>query len=111
MTEPIVFDVKGYPIMKVYDDYFEIKAIDYWEFRRFNFVDVKSVEILNPNQNWLYKLYVITSLIAQIFSKDEPNTLKINLKNYGDWKYTISNKRNLEFDRIIKLIRQRIIEK
>lgn len=29
------FKIKGYPIIKVYENYFEIKAIDFWEFRKF----------------------------------------------------------------------------
>ena len=41
MNETIVFEEKGYPIIKVYDDYFEIKAIDYWEFRKFDFSNLR----------------------------------------------------------------------
>ena len=45
MEDLIVFEAKGYPIIKVYNDYFEIKAIDYWEFRKFEFNYVKKNEL------------------------------------------------------------------
>lgn len=54
MKEPIVFEAKGYPIIKVYKDYFEIKAIDYWEFRTFNYSEVKSIEIIDSRKKWYF---------------------------------------------------------
>ena len=38
MEDPqYTFKEKGFPIIKVYKNYFEIKAIYYWEYRQFNF--------------------------------------------------------------------------
>ena len=110
MNYPVIFKESGYPIIKVYENYFEIKAIDYWEFRKFDFSEVKNIEIKNPTHNLLYQFYLFTSLFAQLFSGNEPNSLKINLKNNGDWSYTCTNKKNPNFENILKLIKQKILE-
>ena len=110
MNYPVIFKESGYPIIKVYENYFEIKAIDYWEFRKFDFSEVKNIEIKNPTHNLLYQFYLFTSLFAQLFSGNEPNSLKIHLKNNGDWSYICTNKKNQNFENILKLIQQKILE-
>lgn len=49
MNDPKVFNQETYPILKIYEDHFEIKAIDFWEFRQFEYSKVLSIECLNPN--------------------------------------------------------------
>ena len=66
MEDLIVFEAKGYPIIKVYNDYFEIKAIDYWEFRKFEFNYVKKIELYKPSEN----ISPITLSIYSIFKKN-----------------------------------------
>lgn len=56
--KPIVFEKKGYPIIKIQADQFEIKAIDYWEFRRFSFSEIKEIKLVdirkNGGSNYIY---------------------------------------------------------
>ena len=51
---------------------------------------------------------MLTSLIAQIFSKNDPWVLKIINKNGGDWTYKTSHKKNSEFNQVIKLLKMKL---
>ena len=106
MKEPIVFEEKGYPIIKVYKDYFEIKAIDYWEFRTFNYSEVKSIEIIDSRKKWYFQLYQILFFNARIFAKDEPVLLRITRKNDGFWDYSAKNEHNSNFNSILKELKK-----
>ena len=80
MKEPIVFEAKGYPIIKVYTDYFEIKAIDYWEFRTFNFSEVKSIEIIDTRKKWYFQLYQVLFSTLEFLLKKNLFYLKLPYK-------------------------------
>lgn len=108
MKEPIVFKVKGYPIIKVYDDYFEIKAIDYWEFRKFEFNKVKKIELYKPSEKISPITLSVISIFKHLFEKHDPNKLIITLQNDGNWDYLSSNKYNEDFNEIIRLIKSKI---
>lgn len=108
MKEPIVFEAKGYPIIKVYNDYFEIKAIDYWEFRKFEFNYVMKIELYKPFENISPITLSIYSIFKHLFEKHEPNKLIITLQNEGNWEYLSSNKYNEDFNKIIRLINSKI---
>ena len=108
MKEPIVFEAKGYPIIKVYNDYFEIKAIDYWEFKKFEFNYVKKIELYKPSENISPITLSIYSIFKHLFEKHEPNKLIITLQNEGNWEYLSSNKYNEDFNKIIRLINSKI---
>jgi len=103
-----VFEKKGYPTLKVYENYFEIKAIDYSEFRRFEFSNLKKIAIEDIKEKWWYKLYTLSSLAAQVYAKDDPVLLIIINKNNGIREYKTSNKTNLNFKEIISLINSKI---
>jgi len=102
---PLIFEQKGFPSIKVFDKHFEIKAIDYWEFRAFNYSDIKEITHYNPNDKWWNKFYISTSFIAQIFSKNDPWILKVIKINGGDWTYKTSHKPNSDFEKIINRIK------
>ncbi|MBV2196666.1 MAG: hypothetical protein KUL78_09210 [Flavobacterium sp.] len=108
MKEPIVFEVKGYPIIKVYDDYFEIKAIDYWEFRTFNYSEIKSIEIIDSRKKWYFQLYQVLFFNARIFAKQEPILLRITKRNDGFWDYSAKNEYNSDFNSILKELKIKI---
>lgn len=63
-NEALVLHEKGYPIIKLYEDYFEIKAIDYWNFRTFRYSDIQEIKHYYANDNWWTKLYMLTSLTS-----------------------------------------------
>jgi len=102
------FNEKGYPSINVYENYFEIKDIDFWEFRKFNYSETKNVILINPNKSWWKRLYIATSYAGRVFAKNDPWSLKVNLKKGGDWKYKASAKYSIEFRKIIKLINANI---
>ncbi|WP_299443161.1 hypothetical protein [uncultured Aquimarina sp.] len=109
-NEALVLDEKGYPLIKIWTDHVEIKAIDYSEFRTFKYSNIKDIEHYDPNNNWWTKLYMLTSLTAQIFSKNDPWVLKIILKNRGNWTYKTSPKQNSEFSQTIRLLKMKVTE-
>lgn len=75
--KPLLFERKGFPSIRVFENYFEIKATDYWEYRAFNYSEIKNIIHYNPNEKWWNKLYILTSLTAQIFSKNDDWILKV----------------------------------
>ena len=106
--KPIHFKAKEYPEIIVEETHFKIKAIDYWEFRSFNFDEVVSVELINPQKRWYYQLYFIFSLMARIFANEEPLLLRITKKNGGVWDYQYKNEYNASFRTIVKEISKKI---
>ena len=103
-----IFEEKGYPIIKIYEGYFEIKAIDFWEFRKFEYSNLKELKIVNPFNNWWYRLYVKTSWAGIMFAQTDPITLKVIKPNGGSWDYNFPNTNNEEFQNIIVEINKRI---
>ena len=106
--QPISFDKKGYPIIKLYDEYLEIKALDYSKYRKFRYYELTEVKLIDHREKWWFKLYSLTSLSAQIYSGDDPIKLKIFKKNGGDWEYQTSNEYDSEFYSIIDQINIKI---
>ena len=110
MTKPIEeFNKAGFPIIKLFDDYFEIKDVDYWEFRKFQYNEILKLKYNKPANSWWYKL-LFTGFITTYLrpSLKEPYYLKIFLKNGGDWTYKCSSKRDLTFSKILRQIDNKI---
>lgn len=105
---PVIFDKKGFPSIKVFEDHFEIKATDFWEYRTFKYSETKDILHYNPNEKWWNQLYLMTSPIAQLFSKNDPWILKIIKTNKGDWTYKTSNKPDSDFRKIINALKAKI---
>lgn len=102
------FNEKGYPIIKIFENHFEIKAIDFWKFRSFNYNELKEVKVIDFKEKWWYRLYISTSLSAMFFSENDPIKLKVVKLNKGDWEYKSSCKYNLEFNQVINFINRKI---
>jgi hypothetical protein len=107
-NEILRVEEKGFPMVKILWDEFQIKALDYWDFRTFKYSDVKRVSHYNPNDNWFMRLYISTSIAGRMFAKKAPWILKIVLKNGGDWTYKTSPTHNMEFRKALKLIEEKI---
>ncbi|MCB9187923.1 MAG: hypothetical protein H6599_01445 [Flavobacteriales bacterium] len=84
--DPKIFEVKSYPILKIYEEHFEIKALDHWEFRPFQYSSISSIECFNPNSKWYNKI-MNYGHFNRFFEDLEPSILRINLKNGGNWEY------------------------
>jgi len=104
------FEEKGYPIIKVYKNSFEIKAIDFWDFRKFEYSDLKELKIVNPLDNWWCRLYVNTSWAGRMYAHTDPITLKVIKNNGGSWDYKFPNKVQIDFRKIILGINMKIKE-
>jgi hypothetical protein len=109
MIATFIYEEKGFPTIKIFEDHFEIKAIDYWEFKTFRYADIKEVRHYDPLKKWWIQIFFINRhTISYKFSKDSPWTLFI-IKNKGaNWKYKTSHKRSLEFKQVIKIIRNKL---
>jgi hypothetical protein len=99
MTE---FNKQGFPIIKLYDDYFDIKAIDYWEFRSFKYSEANNIEFSNETDMPFY-----APILSIFISRNEPHRLKFFKNNGGDWEYLSSPKVDKEFVSIINEIKKR----
>tara|TARA_R110001606_G_scaffold221789_3_gene369634 strand:- start:537 stop:1232 length:696 start_codon:yes stop_codon:yes gene_type:complete len=107
--ESFLVNVKGFPIIKILDDKFQIKGISDINFKTFNYTDIKSIRHYNPNNDSFFmKMYSSISLAGRIFSKDDNWILKINLRNGGDWKYKISHLHNDKFSKALRLIKNKL---
>lgn len=104
-----VFKKNGFPEILIKETSFDIKAVDYWEFRSFNFNEIKSIDIINPQNTWYNKLYFVLSLTARIFAKEDPLILRIIKKNNGIWDYNFKNEYNSEFRKAIKIIKEKLL--
>ena len=107
--ELIYFDKKGYPKIKVYENHFEIKALNHFGFRSFNYSEVKEISHYNPYGKGWKKLYANSSIIGRIFLKDSAWVLKIIKRNGDTWKYNTPNVWNSEFREVFHLIKSKIL--
>jgi len=107
LSEPIkIFERKGYPTIKLFDDNFQIKGKDNLSFRSFSFDDVDKVRYYDPNNNWWTKiLMTLTKFNNPIYWRDDKyRYLKIYKKNGATWNYPMPYKIDLELIDILKLI-------
>lgn len=104
------FEGKGFPKIKLFDEYFEIKPRDYSKFKKFEYSQLKELRLVDPSRDWWNLMYYrsLFSLFAMIFSGNDPIYLKIFKINGSDWEYECSNKPNGEFNNIITEINTRI---
>jgi hypothetical protein len=107
---PVIFEKKGFPSIRIFDEHFEIKAIDFWEYRTFKYSETKDITHYNPNEKWWNKFYLMTSPLAQLLSQDDPWILKIIKTNGGDWTYKTSYKSDSDFIKTINLLKAKIVD-
>lgn len=94
------FNQEGFPIIRFHDDYFEIKAIDYWEFRSFRYDEVVDLDYYHTSKNWIgLSIYFLTLY--------EPYTVKIKKNNGVDWKYSAPNEYSKEFASVLNEVLNR----
>jgi len=108
IEKPQIFKKKGYPIIKVYEDYFEIRAINFSEFRKFEYHNLKKIILKDPKKKWWNRLYISTSIFGQIFSKIDYIKLKVINKSKREWTYLTPNTQNSDFNRFTRMINHKI---
>jgi hypothetical protein len=103
LTEPneIQFDSKLYPIIKLHDDHFEVKAIDYWIFRSFNYSDVLEIEYASV-KIWWGLMDIFFSLTRLMFYGKKYCELKITMINGTIWNYKVLGLYNQKYATSVK---------
>jgi len=95
------FKKPGFPIIRLNEDYFEVKAIDYWDFRSFRYDEVVKIKFYKESDS--SRLW----LLQAIFPALNPHILKFYKKNGGDWEYQSSHEEDKEFLAILTEIEKR----
>lgn len=107
-NEPIIIEEKGFPKLKIFENHFEVKAIDFWNFRSFKYEDVMEIKHYNPNDTWWNRFINTTTWEGILFSDSDPWRLKVLLKNGGDWTYETSYRKNQKFREAVMLVNENI---
>ena len=109
MKEPInQFKQKSFPELKVYADYFEVKARDHWEFRTFKFSEVQKIRYYDPNNNWWTRIALLFSRhYMQFYTQKKYYYLKIYKNTGGYWNYITPEFVSLELISALRAIEKR----
>lgn len=99
------FYKKGFPTIKLYEDHFEIKAIDISSFRSFDYSEISKIKYFKEADkgNWFFMLW-----IQAFYASTDTFRLKIVKQNAGDWEYeTQSKNSDAEFEAVLNKIKHR----
>lgn len=106
--EDMIFEEKGHPTIKVYNDRISIKAIDYWAFREFKFENIKSFEFYRPYEKGFFGFFREMDPILSYFRKEDDFIFRINLKDGENWEYNTTYKFSKGFEILLKDIQKRL---
>jgi hypothetical protein len=106
--EDLIFEEKGYPTIKVYNDRISIKAIDYWAFREFKFQNIKSFEFYRPYEKGFFGFLREMDPILSYFRKEDDFIFRINLKDGENWEYNTTYKFSKGFEILLKDLQKRL---
>jgi hypothetical protein len=96
------FNKKGFPIIKLHDDHFEVKAIDYCEYRTFNYSEVVRIEYDDSSDKfWGWPV------VRLLMSRFGPYKLKLYKQNGADWSYDSPTNHDKEFELFTQKIKAR----
>ena len=95
--------IEGFPIIILKEEEFEIKAIDFWEFRTFKYSEVTKIEYSKRLDSQL--IFVFFVYLYEL--EHAPFKLKIYKKNGADWTYDCSKNEDPEFNKILREIEVR----
>ena len=105
---PKIFDQKGHPKIKLYDDKLSIKAIDYSIFRDFLFDRIEELKFYRPYENsflgWLYSLHPFWKK----YRETDNYILRIKLKNREHWDYETTSNFDHAFVDFIQMIQTKL---
>jgi hypothetical protein len=99
-TQQPEFDDKKFPKIKLLDNHFEIKAIDYWEYRSFNNSNVIEIEYA-PVKIWWGLMDKIAPIQRYMWYGKKHCMLKIILKNDVVWDYKVLGEYSTEYARLV----------
>lgn len=97
------FHKKGFPVIKMNEESFEVKAVDFSKFRVFMYSEVESVKYTRSEGDlWFWPILELIS------SKIDPYKFIVKKNNGGSWDYISPSKFDQDFDAIVSDIRSRI---
>jgi len=103
-----LYELDGFPSIKVYENHFEIKAIDYSKYRAIKYQEVKEIKFSNPANNSSIQILKKISGTVNNLSRTSPCILKIVLNNGGDWEYKTTNKTDIDFHKLLRILRGKL---
>lgn len=98
------FEQAGFPIIILNEETFDVKAIDFWEFRTFRYNEVKRIKYYKEGEIWM-KYFVGGP--GWMHEKFDPFILRIKKTNGGYWDYNCPPKKTLEFSAFLNELRER----
>jgi hypothetical protein len=90
------FKKKGLPIVRIKEKSFELKAIDYWEFRTFEYDSITRINYSQNIDKWAGGGLTLLRIWL------DPYEVTIYLKDGESWKYTTKGKYDKDFAKLIK---------
>ena len=111
MDEPIVFEHKGHPTIKFFDDRISIRSIDYTTFRDFTFDKVEELKFYRPCENSFFGLLYSLSPIWRKYRETDNYVLRITLKDGEHWDYETTSNFDEAFVDFVKMIQTKLTDK
>lgn len=103
------FEQVGYPSIRIYDDRFEFKAVNFWEFRPYYYAELKSLSISHPRDSIWGEIRYGTS--GRIYTDyEDPSILKIVKRSGAKRTYRVHHSPSEEFLALIESINERIAQ-
>lgn len=97
------FRKEGFPVIKLNEESFEVKAIDFSKFRVFRYSEIVDVEYTKSEGDlWFWPILELIS------SKMDPYKFIVKKRNGGSWDYIAPSKFDQDFKAIVSEIRHRI---
>ena len=97
------FNREGFPVIKLNEEFFEVKARDFSKFRVFRYSEIEDVQYTKEEGNFCF--WPIFELIS---SKVDPYKFIVKKNNGGSWDYLSPPKFNQDFEAVVSEIRHRI---
>ncbi|PWL24225.1 MAG: hypothetical protein DCO96_14580 [Fluviicola sp. XM-24bin1] len=92
------FNKSGFPVIRFREDYFEVKAMDYWEFRSFKYSEVVKIDYYHYRDRWWFGMGVWSFFMSTY----DARTFKIVKENGVSWKYNAHREYKQEFADVVK---------
>ena len=105
-TPLIIREEKGYPIIHITPDYFEIKPLDDKNFKRYDLKNIKKVSIsIRTNGNPLFQ---IRGHLKRTLENLEPSDFIVHIDDNRKWEYDIPHSPSKYFRETVLMINEAI---
>ena len=108
MDNPIIFEQKGHPTIKLYGDKLSIKSIDYATFRDFLLDKIKELKFYRPYDNSVFELLYSLHPFWKKYRETDNYVLRIKLKDGEYWDYETTSNFDKSFVDFITMIQSKL---